>query len=271
LLDPDVIAGRWLLPGEKKAIVPADTIYNYYPDIQPGDTIIVKIPGQREEEWTVVGIFRFVSMVGDTLAYADYNYVADMLDLSNRSMSFRVMTEEHTLEKQKEVAQSIDRYLTDHGFEVNSINPGLLIQEENSRSIDVLVMFLLIMALLTAFVGSIGLAGTMGMNVLERTREIGVMRAIGAVDLEIFKSVVIEGTMIGLITWFLAIGVSFPISDILLKIISESMMGSSMDLTFAPEGVVIWLGVVILLSFAASILPARNAARLTINEVLAYE
>lgn len=271
LLDPDIIAGRWLLPGEEKAIVPADTIYSYIPDIEPGDKIIVKIPGQREEEWTVVGIFRFVSMVGDTLAYADYDYVADVLDLSNQSMSFRVMTEEHTIEKQKEVAQSIDKYLNDHGFEVNSVNPGLLIQEENSRAIDVLVVFLLIMAFLTAFVGSIGLAGTMGMNVLERTREIGVMRAIGAVDREIIKSVVIEGVMIGLITWFLAIGVSFPISDALLNIISESMMGSSMDLTFAPEGVVIWLVVVILLSIAASIVPARNAARLTINEVLAYE
>ena len=55
----------------------------------------------------------------------------------------------------------------------------------------------MIMALLTAFVGSIGLTGTMGMNVLERTREIGVMRAIGAVDFEIMKSVVIEGMMIG--------------------------------------------------------------------------
>ncbi len=271
MIDPDIVAGRWLFPGEKKAVVPADTIYTYYPDVEPGDKIIVKFPGEREEEWTVVGIFRFVSMVGDTLAYADYDFIADKLDLPNQAFSYRVMTEEHSLEKQKEVSQILDKYLKDHGFEVNSINPGLIIQEENARSIDVLVAFLLVMALLTAFVGSIGLTGTMGMNVLERTREIGVMRAIGAIDLEVVKSVVIEGLVIGLITWFLAIGVSFPISDLLLNIISESMMGSSMDLTFAPEGVVIWLVVVILLSMAASIVPARNAARLTINEVLAYE
>jgi putative ABC transport system permease protein len=97
------------------------------------------------------------------------------------------------------------------------------------------------------------------------------MRAIGAVDFEIIKSVVIEGMMIGLITWVLAIGLSFPISELLLKIISESMMGSSMSLTFTPMGIFIWLAVVILLSIVASILPARNAARLTINEVLSYE
>ena len=271
LVDPNMVAGRWLLPGEEKAVVISDSIYETYPNLQPGDTILVKVPGQRVAEWTVVGIFRFISMIGDTLAYADYDYIADLLDLPNQAYSYRVITDEHTLEAQKEIAQILDKYLTDRGFQVNEAMPGLIIQEDNGKAVNILVVFLLIMALLTAFVGSIGLTGTMGMNVLERTREIGVMRAIGAVDFEIMKSVVIEGIMIGLITWVLAIGVSFPISNILLKIISDSMLGSSMDLTFTPFGVYLWLGVVVVLSIVASMLPARNAARLTINEVLAYE
>jgi len=97
------------------------------------------------------------------------------------------------------------------------------------------------------------------------------MQSVSNAMKQIMKSVVIEGVMIGLITWVLAIGASFPISEILLKIISDSMMGSSMELTFTPLGIYLWLGVVVLLSMIASILPARNAARLTINEVLAYE
>ena len=231
----------------------------------------MKIPGERVTDWAVIGIFRFVSMAGDVLAYGDYGYINDLIGLHNQAYSFRVVTDEHTLERQKEIASILDEYLKDHEFQVDTVMPGLIIQEDNSRALNILVVFLLIMAVLTAFVGSIGLTGTMGMNILERTREIGVMRAIGAVDLEIMKSVVIEGITIGLITWFLAIGVSFPISKLLLNIIADSMMGSSMDLTFTPFGVFIWLGVVILLSIVASIIPARNAARLTINEVLAYE
>ena len=129
----------------------------------------------------------------------------------------------------------------------------------------------LVMAVLTAVVGSIGLMGTMGMNVLERTREIGVMRAIGAVDLEIIKSVVVEGVMIGLISWVIAVGLSFPISVGLLRIVSQAMIGSEMPLYLTPLGFGIWLLVVLILSVAASILPARSAARLTIREVLAYE
>jgi putative ABC transport system permease protein len=127
------------------------------------------------------------------------------------------------------------------------------------------------MALLTAFVGSIGLMGTMSINVLERTREIGVMRTIGAVDLVVMQSVVIEGLVIGLITWVIAIGLAYPISFALLNIIGQAMAGSSFALIFTPLGVFLWLAVVIILSIIASVMPARNAARLTINEVLAYE
>jgi len=271
LLDPEIVAGRWLRPGEEKALVVADSIYDHYPDLQPGDKILVKIPGEREEEWAVVGVFRFMGMLGDTLAYADFDFIADLQDLPNQSLSYRVITEDHSFEKQKQLALFLNQYLDERGFMVNSIQEGRAIQEDSSQAINILVIFLLIMAVLTAFVGSIGLTGTMGMNVLERTREIGVMRAIGAVDFEIIKSVVVEGVMIGLITWVLAIGLSFPISQLLLNIIIQAIMGSSMDLTFTPQGVFIWLGVVVVLSIVASLLPARNAARLTIREVLAYE
>ena len=72
------------------------------------------------------------------------------------------------------------------------------------------------MALLTALVGSIGLTGTMGMNVLERTREIGVMRSIGAVDQEIMRTVIVEGMLIGSISWILGALLSFPITYLVI-------------------------------------------------------
>lgn len=81
----------------------------------------------------------------------------------------------------------------------------------------------------------------MSINVLERTREIGVMRTIGAVDRVIMQSVIIEGLVIGLITWVLAIGLSFPIGYSLLGIISAAI-GTPMSLTFTPLGILLWLG-----------------------------
>ena len=271
LLDPEMVAGRWLLPGDQEALVVSDSIYDFYPELRPGDNLRVKVSGQREDDWTVVGIFRFTNMIGDTMAYADYDFISSLINLPYQAFSYRLVTSEHTLERQEIVSQTLDQHLRDRGFHVSSIEVGLVTREQIANGINIIVVFLLTMAILTAIVGSIGLTGTMGMNVLERTREIGVMRAIGAVDLAVIKSVVVEGVFIGMITWFLAVFLSFPISYLLLTIISKALINSPLPLYFTMRGFTIWLAAVLILSVLASVLPARNAARLTIREVLAYE
>jgi putative ABC transport system permease protein len=271
LLDPEMVAGRWLLPGDQEALVVSDSIYDFYPELRPGDTLRVKVSGQREEDWTVVGVFRFTNMIGNTMAYADYDFISSLINLPYQAFSYRLVTSEHTLERQEIVSQTLDQHLRDRGFHVSSIEVGLVTREQIANGINIIVVFLLTMAILTAIVGSIGLTGTMGMNVMERTREIGVMRAIGAVDLAVIKSVVVEGVFIGMITWFLAVFLSFPISYLLLTIISKALINSPLPLYFTMRGFTIWLAAVLILSVLASVLPARNAARLTIREVLAYE
>jgi putative ABC transport system permease protein len=138
-------------------------------------------------------------------------------------------------------------------------------------SLDTLVIFLLIMAILTAVVGSMGLTGTMGMNVLERTREIGIMRAIGADDRAVMRTVIVEGLVIGTISFVMAIVLSVPFTYGLSYIVSVAVFQTPITVVFTYLGYAIWFGLVLVLSTVASIVPARNAARLTIREVLAYE
>ena len=271
LLDPDMVAGRWLLPGDGKAIVISDAIWDTIPDLKPGDTLRLSVSGGREDDWTLVGVFSFTNFMGDPLSYAPYESISGLQNMSNQASSYRLVTNDQSLEGQEKFSTALDQYLRARGFHVSSIQTGAETREQSAQMVNILVVFLLTMALLTAVVGSIGLTGTMGMNVLERTREIGVMRAIGAVDFAIMKSVVFEGVFIGLISWSAALLVSFPISFLLLKIISEAMINAPIPLAFTLDGFLIWLGVVLALSVFASILPARSAARLTIREVLAYE
>ena len=205
------------------------------------------------------------------MAYANFDIISEKVKMPGKATSFRIITENHNSDDQEMIANRVDAFLAERDFRVQSVETGTSRQEAASSGINILIIFLLIMALLIAVVGSMGLTGTMSINVLERTREIGVMRTIGAVDSVIMQSVIIEGLVIGIITWILAIGLSFPISDVLLDIIGETMTGSTVILKFNPYGVLFWLGIVIVLSILSSILPARNAARLTINEVLAYE
>jgi putative ABC transport system permease protein len=271
LLNPKLVAGRWLRPGDQRALVVANGIYDLYPNLQPGDRLRLRVSGGRIEDWTVVGVFSFTQMLGDLMSYADYEYISESLGAPGQSSSYRLITAAHTLESQRALGEAIDRHMRNLNLQVQNVETGMVAREQASAGVNILIVFLLSMALLTAFVGSIGLTGTMGMNVLERTREIGVMRAIGAVDLAIVKSVVIEGVLIGLISWVCAWALSYPISFLMLRIISTAMLSDPIALAFTLQGVFVWLGVVLALSALASVLPARNAARLTIREVLAYE
>jgi putative ABC transport system permease protein len=137
--------------------------------------------------------------------------------------------------------------------------------------IDILIYLLLFMAILIAIVGGLGLMGTMGMNVLERTREIGVMRSIGAKNGAIFQLMVVEGMLIGLISWGFAWLAAFPITHLLDFQLGTGMFRVPLQFTLSMQGLVLWLGLVLIISALASLVPARSAVRLTIRDVLAYE
>jgi putative ABC transport system permease protein len=269
-IDPEMVAGRWLQPGDDHVVIVSDSIYKEYPDIQPGDTLRLSVNDGRAEEWEVGGIFRFTDMIEGVFGYATFDTLSQLSNTPNQAASFRIMTDDETREEEEATAREIDARLREENFLVSLVESGRATLEQAATGINVLIIFLLMMSILTSLVGSIGLMGTMGMNVLERTREIGVMRAIGAVDLSIFASVIIEGATIGLISWVLGALLAFPFSILLLELMAVAF-SAPVDPVFTPRGYILWLGVVLALSVIASVLPARNAARLTIREVLAYE
>ena len=172
---------------------------------------------------------------------------------------------------QERVSRQLDEHFRSLNYHVRETRTGRSTMQTASESLGILVAFLLIMAVLTALVGSMGLAGSMSMNVLERTREIGVMRSIGADDREVIRTVVVEGVVIGGISWLLAVLLAFPITYLLSYILSVAIFNSMIDVKFTFAGFGLWLLLVLGLSALASVLPAHSAARLTIREVLAYE
>jgi putative ABC transport system permease protein len=269
LVYPLLVDGRWIQPSDQRALAISEGIYDYYPDLQVGDEIPLKFKG-KEEIWQVVGVFKFIGLEG-VIGYAPYQYISREQNLANRSYSYRFVTEQHGREYQNMMARELDAYFRDRGFHVQQATPGLSSLDKAAESLDILITFLLIMALLTATVGSMGLTGTMSMNVLERTREIGIMRSIGATDREIIRMVIVEGLLIGMISFLLAIVLAVPFTYLLSAIVSNAVFATPIAVEFTYLGYLIWLGLVILLSTLASVLPARSAARLTIREVLAYE
>ena len=269
MVDARPVSGRWLQPGDTRSIAITEGILRSFPDLKVGDSLRVK-SGGSEQDWEVIGFFKFIDREG-LIAYGTYEHFSRESNLAGRSFSYRVVTDRHDEPYQAAMSEALDKHFREAGYKLRQARPGLSALNNATESLDILVIFLLIMAILTAIVGAMGLTGTMGMNVLERTREIGIMRAIGAADREVMRMVIVEGVVIGGISWVLGLFLSVPFTYGLSLIVSLAVFETPIDVVFTPVGYLIWLGLVLVLSAFASVLPARNAARLTIREVLSYE
>ena len=126
------------------------------------------------------------------------------------------------------------------------------------------------MAVVIAVVGGVSLSGVLSINVLERRREIGVMRAIGASSLQIFRLLVGEGLLLGWLSWLIALPLSIPAGSLLTYGLS-AIMGGELTYKYSPAGILYWLAIITVLSIVASILPARGATRISVRESLAYQ
>jgi putative ABC transport system permease protein len=97
------------------------------------------------------------------------------------------------------------------------------------------------------------------------------MRAIGASDGAVLQIVIVEGILIGTLSWLIGALLALPLSRALSNMVGQAIMEANLSYTFSIQGVWLWLALVVVLSALASFVPARNASRVTVRDVLAYE
>ncbi|MBN1992025.1 MAG: ABC transporter permease [Anaerolineae bacterium] len=268
LIEPSVVEGRWLLPEDEKAVVINTIMLRDESNLAVGDEIVLKIEGDKTT-WTIVGI----TEGGSVTATVFINYVAfsRARDDIGTARWLAIETTQHSEAFRSDVAQSLETYFDYIGLPINMIVTLGQEREEAEAIFQAVVALLLVMAALLAVVGGMGLTGTMSINVLERRREIGVMRSIGASNGAVLKLVMVEGMLIGLLSWLLAMLLAIPLSGVLSYAVGQALLQTPFDYAFSIEGALLWLALVVVISLIASYIPARNASRLTVREVLAYE
>lgn len=268
MIKPSLIEGRWIKTGERNTIVVNTFVLQSEPDIKVGDEIVLKIKG-TEQAWLVVGVVNGGSPTPN--AFMDYEVLSRLVGDVGMAPMVMVKTEEHSAAYQTEMSTVIEDAITAKGFRVGAVAPAAL-DRQTIESIFIIIFVLLsLVAVILAIVGGLGLMGTMSINVLERTREIGVMRAVGASTRSILRIVVFEGMLVGGISWLIGTFLSLPISRYLSTMVGEEFLNSSLDYRFSTSGMLLWLLLVVVLAGIASFLPARRASRVTVREVLAYE
>jgi putative ABC transport system permease protein len=274
MLSPILAEGRWLLPDDQNAVVVNSDVVGGEEDVEGGadirvgNTITLKI-NDKDTQWVVVGIIRSV-LTGPNM-FVNFDYLARMTNSVDRASISLVRLHDRSSASQMANGQIVEDLYRNGGFRVQQMSTIDQLRTTISTIFDVIIIFLLFMALLLGVVGGLGLMGTMSINVLERTREIGVMRAVGASNSSILRIVLVEGMIIGLLSWTLGGLVALPASRILTDTVGTALLQAAPSYIFSTGGAILWLGIVLVVAFLASFVPARRASQLTVREVLSYE
>lgn len=270
LIDPVITSGRWLTTGDENAVVIGNHLLQIFPDLKIGDWLTIEIDG-KETKWHIIGTYSITGNVSPPLLYVNYEYLSVLVGQPEVAYSLRIVTAEHDSAAQKRINDQIQAAFERRGIQIRSTQLGADFIRDQKAQTDILVYFILVMASLIAIVGGLGLMGTMSINVLERTREIGVMRAIGASNADIQAIVITEGMVIGILSWAVSILFAIPITNVLCFGVGMAIMTAPMPPVYGMTGIIAWLIFTIVLGTLASALPAHRASSLTVRDTLAYE
>jgi putative ABC transport system permease protein len=271
MFSPKMVGGRWLAPGDERAVVLTTNYLAKEPGAQVGDRITLEIAGEQSD-WRIVGfIDELIPPVSPAWAYVPLDAYTRLAGGVGRTDTLRVATIGHTPAYHEAATAALEQQLEAQGFELRLIRSRSEDRAILTERFNLITVVLTTMSLLIGAVGGLGLAGTMSINVLERTREIGVMRAIGAADGAIRQIVLSEGVAIATLAWLIGALISLPMSYGMCYFFGRGLLNSPLTWSYALPAVALWLGIMLLIAAVASLLPARAAVRLTVREVLAYE
>lgn len=283
VLDFQYVLGRAFEPGEKGVIINSE-LYNDETYLVPGAMVSITINGQDIMR-PVIGV-----VTGSLSGPAMYFERDDLATLSGiPGSATRVLVKmdpdlqgklvfgklDSSLDSmrgtsQQRLADELESALDAKNYSTSTTQTSVKQLDTTRGQLGILVTFLIIMASALAAVGVIGLSGSMTLSVIESTREIGIMRSIGASHLSIFGIYITQGMVVGTLSWFLGAILSYPLSWLLIQALVGAI-GMPLSYRFSWGGIGVWLILVWAISIGGSVLPAWRASQVSIRDAISYE
>ncbi|HEU5376088.1 MAG TPA: FtsX-like permease family protein [Ktedonobacteraceae bacterium] len=167
-----------------------------------------------------------------------------------------------------DLARRVDTAMSNAGFLPDVVTAQDQINQAQSKYQTIYTLLDLV-AIVIALVGSVGLANTLVMSVLERRREIGILRSMGAASRKVAQVFWAEGTTLGGLAWLLALVLGFPAAWGLLQI--QAKLLAPVPFAFNPYNLVWMFLAIFILASLACIGPVFAATRVKIVQTLRYE
>lgn len=266
LIDFPLREGRWLLPDDHDAVVLSHGAASQQPQLKIGDPVLLSIEG-RVSHWRLVGIVEEIGAAG--VAYVSPQAFARATGSPGRARMLRLVTDAATASERALRMRQIEAALTRAGADVESVLPLSELRTAMGDHIGILIQSLVALASVMAAVGGLGLASTLSISVLERTRELAVMKTLGATRSRLMRMVLLEAQLIALLSVVAAFVLSLPLTWMLDVVVGGLGFIAPLPFSILPLALPLWLALVVAVSAGAAWLPARRAAELPIAIALA--
>ncbi len=263
ILELEAEYGRLLKDGDMNKVLLGNNFYadkaGFDKKIVPGNTIIL-----QDRKFQVVGIAkRKGSFVFDNVVYVNEDVLKDLMNIGDEVDIIAVrVKDKDSIGKAKEDIEKLLRKIRsvkegEEDFEVST--PDSSLKTVNSI-LGGVQAFIIVIASMSILVGSLGIVNTMTTSVLERKKQIGIMKAIGARNKDIFYNFFIEAGLMGLIG-----GIFGVVFGVIIGYIGTVGINNFIGASVKPEIDFIFIILVLIGSFligsVAGITPAMNAAK----------
>jgi putative ABC transport system permease protein len=263
-----VLAGRWLRAGDDRdsqVVVLNHGAAVAVPDVKVGGMVTISVDG-RPQTWRVVGIVR--DLGSPATAYVPSPAFARATGNAGTTELLYVACGG---KERDEIIRQVESSLEKAGLGIDVSIPVTLLSSAVGGHMAVLLGLLQGLAALMTLVGVLGLTAAMSTGVVERTRELGVMQAVGASPALVLRVILAEGLFVGLLSSVLAVVLAIPFTAIVGGILGRLAFRVPLPLVVAPGAVAAWIAIAIAASALATAVPAWRASRMTVREALAFD
>lgn len=270
MYQPFIEQGRWFQvsdAGTRVMVVSADTAKINH--LKIGDLVSMQLAADKAD-WQIIGIYRWLTGSSYALepVYAPLQTAIEMTGRANVAslllLDARINTQTQEIDYVKQLKQKFQA----QGIKINPYNTHAKFEQRQFilNQFKPVLSTLLGLAAMIACIGGIGLSGILIIGVQQRTREIGVLRAIGAPSKAIFALFLLEGLLHGAFAWLICLPLAYVTAEPVTVELGNILFGIRLDFIFDYWASIYWMGIISLIALFAAYWPALKATQLTVRE-----
>jgi putative ABC transport system permease protein len=266
MIIPRMIKGTWLDQGPAGSVVVNQKLADTYSEIKINEPFILMIK-EKPIELKIVGIIKEFSDSALYMKAADFHKMAEPTNMANALMIKLLKSSGKT---QETLAKAIEQDLEKSDLNIRRVIGTQQILVIILDHLDILMLMLSSLAFLVMTVGALGMTSSMSISVMERSKEIAVLRTIGATPQAIKAMLTYEGVAIALMGWLLGVLFSYPVSRMVSDFFGRLILEYPLDYRGSYIGIGLSLAISIVFAILASRIPVKTATQKPIREVISY-